>query len=71
MSKNGLSDKFKGTINKAKGEAKELAGNATDNVKLEAKGKADKFKGEAQKITGEAKDNTHKKIDEFKDKFNE
>lgn len=52
----GLSDKLKGTVSKAKGEAKDQFGNATDDHKLQAEGKFDKLKGEAQHTIGEAKD---------------
>lgn len=55
----GLSDKIKGTVNKAKGETKDQIGNATGDTKLQAKGKFDKLKGEAQEKIGEAKDHFH------------
>lgn len=53
---NGLGDKLKGAVNKAKGEAKDQIGNATDNAKLQADGKKDKLKGEVQDRLGKAKD---------------
>jgi len=53
---NGLGDKLKGAVNKAKGEAKDQIGNATDNAKLQADGKKDKVKGEVQDRLGKAKD---------------
>lgn len=52
----GFSDKLKGGINKAKGEAKDQLGNATDDAKLQAEGKVDKLKGAAQEKIGELKD---------------
>ncbi|QFF97431.1 CsbD family protein [Psychrobacillus glaciei] len=52
----GLSDKIKGTVNKAKGETKDQIGNATGDTKLQAKGKLDKLKGEAQQTIGETRD---------------
>ena len=53
---NGLSDKLKGGVNKAKGETKDQVGNATDNSRLQAEGKFDKAKGEVQDTIGEAKE---------------
>jgi len=53
---NGLSDKIKGGVNKAKGETKDQVGNATDNSRLQAEGKFDKGKGEVQNTIGEAKE---------------
>ena len=55
-SNNGLSDKIKGGVNKAKGEVKDQVGNATDNKSLQAEGKIDKAKGHVQEKIGEAKD---------------
>ncbi|MBB6671646.1 CsbD family protein [Cohnella nanjingensis] len=52
----GMSDKVKGAVNKAKGEAKDQWGNATDNPKLQAEGKWDKAKGEVQHRIGEWKE---------------
>lgn len=56
---NGLSDKIKGGVNKAKGETKDQVGNATDNSRLQAEGKFDKGKGEVQHTIGEAKEDTN------------
>ena len=53
--KSSTKDKVKGTFHDAKGKAKEMAGNITDNPKLEAKGKAEKIAGKAQKKIGEVK----------------
>ncbi|NMO94429.1 CsbD family protein [Paenibacillus lemnae] len=53
---NGLGDKVKSGVNKAKGEVKDQIGNATDNHSLQAEGKKDKAKGEAQEKVGEFKD---------------
>ncbi|GIP22030.1 CsbD family protein [Paenibacillus sp. J22TS3] len=53
---NGLGDKIKGSVSKAKGELKDQIGNATDNASLQAEGKADKVKGEIQQKVGEFKD---------------
>jgi uncharacterized protein YjbJ (UPF0337 family) len=56
MNERGYSDKFKSTVNKVKGEAKDQFGNATDDPMLQAEGKLDKLKGEAQEEVGEFKD---------------
>ncbi len=46
----------KSGADKASGAAKEAAGKATDNKKLEAEGKLDKAKGAAREFIGDAKD---------------
>ncbi|MEV5026590.1 CsbD family protein [Paenibacillus sp. LPE1-1-1.1] len=52
---NGLSDKIKSGVSKAKGEVKDQIGNATGNSRLQAEGKKDKLKGEIQEKIGELK----------------
>ncbi|WP_169083950.1 CsbD family protein [Paenibacillus sp. PL91] len=52
---NGLSDKIKSGVSKAKGEIKDQIGNATGNSRLQAEGKKDKLKGEVQEKIGELK----------------
>ncbi|GKW44409.1 MULTISPECIES: CsbD family protein [unclassified Planococcus (in: firmicutes)] len=52
---NGLGDKLKGTVSKAKGEMKDQIGNATDDPKMQRDGKADKLKGKAQDAIGDLK----------------
>ncbi|MCL6604402.1 MAG: CsbD family protein [Paenibacillus sp.] len=52
---NGLSDKIKSGVSKAKGEIKDQIGNATGNTRLQAEGKKDKLKGEVQEKIGELK----------------
>jgi uncharacterized protein YjbJ (UPF0337 family) len=52
---NGLSDKIKSGVSKAKGEVKDQIGNATGNSRLQAEGKKDKLKGEVQEKIGELK----------------
>ena len=52
---NGLSDKIKSGVSKAKGEVKDQIGNATGNTRLQAEGKKDKLKGEIQEKIGELK----------------
>ncbi|WP_422658745.1 CsbD family protein [Paenibacillus sp. EC2-1] len=53
---NGLGDKIKGGVSKAKGEVKDQVGNATNNKSMQAEGKVDKAKGEVQQKVGEVKD---------------
>jgi uncharacterized protein YjbJ (UPF0337 family) len=48
-------DKVKGAFHQAKGKAKALIGEATDNPKLEAKGVAEQLAGKAQTKLGEIK----------------
>ncbi|MDH2331262.1 CsbD family protein [Paenibacillus sp. FSL M7-0802] len=56
MKDNGISDKIKGNVNKAKGEIKDQIGNATNNKSLQAEGKLDKAKGHLQETAGKLKD---------------
>jgi uncharacterized protein YjbJ (UPF0337 family) len=49
-------DKIKGAVNEAVGNAKQGIGNATDNDRLKAEGKAQELKGTAQRGVGEVKD---------------
>lgn len=51
----GLSDKVKSAINKAKGEVKDQVGNAKNDPKLQAEGKVDKAKGDIQEKVAEKK----------------
>lgn len=51
----GMSDKIKAGVSKAKGEVKDQIGNATDNPRLQAEGKKDKLKGEVQEKIGDLK----------------
>ena len=53
--KSSIKDKVKGTYHEAKGAVKEMAGEITDNPKLEAKGKAEKIAGKAQEKVGQVK----------------
>ncbi|MFJ7747589.1 CsbD family protein [Peribacillus sp. NPDC097295] len=52
----GLSDKIKGTVNKAKGETKDQVGNAKNDPHLQTEGKLDKIKGNIQEGIGKVKD---------------
>ena len=53
--KSSIKDKVKGTYHEAKGAVKEMAGEITDNPKLEAKGKAEKIAGKFQEKMGQVK----------------
>jgi uncharacterized protein YjbJ (UPF0337 family) len=46
---------MEGTFHEAKGKVKEMAGQITNNPKLEAKGKAEKIAGKAQEKVGQVK----------------
>ncbi|MDG0814447.1 CsbD family protein [Cohnella rhizosphaerae] len=59
----GWSDKIKGAVNQAKGEAKDQWGNLTDDPGLQARGKWDKAKGKVQEQIGEWKENTKSRTD--------
>ena len=48
-------DNMEGTFHEAKGKVKEMAGQITNNPKLEAKGKAEKIDGKAQEKVGQVK----------------
>lgn len=49
-------DQVKGSLEKAKGSAKETVGKAVGNEKLQAEGAADKTAGAVQKKIGDVKD---------------
>ena len=53
--KSSNQDKVQGTFHEAKGKVKEMAGQITNNPKLEAKGKAEKIDGKAQEKVGQVK----------------
>ena len=53
--KSSMKDKVEGTFHEAKGKVKEVAGEITDNPKLEAKGKAEKIAGKVQEKIGQVK----------------
>jgi uncharacterized protein YjbJ (UPF0337 family) len=53
--KSSTKDKVKGTFHEAKGKVKEMAGEITDNPKLEAQGKVEKIAGKARKKIGQFK----------------
>ena len=53
--KSSMKDKVAGTFHEAKGAVKEMAGELTDNPKLEAKGKTEKIAGKVQEKIGQVK----------------
>jgi len=53
--KSSIRDKAEGAFREAKGKAREMAGQITDNPKLEAKGKAENIAGKAQEKIGQVK----------------
>jgi uncharacterized protein YjbJ (UPF0337 family) len=53
--KSSMKDKVEGTLHEAKGKIKEMAGDLTDNPKLEAEGTAEKIAGKVQKKMGQVK----------------
>jgi uncharacterized protein YjbJ (UPF0337 family) len=53
--KSSIRDKAEGTFHEVKGKVKEMAGNITDNPKLETKGKAEKIAGKVQERVGQVK----------------
>jgi len=52
----GVEDRTEGTMDKAKGKAKEAVGDMTDNERLEREGKRDQAEGTAEKAKGHLKD---------------
>jgi uncharacterized protein YjbJ (UPF0337 family) len=53
-------EQIEGAAQKAMGSAKETAGKAVGNEKLQAKGIGDKAAGAAKQAFGDAKDTVHK-----------
>lgn len=63
----GTGDKLKGMAQKAKGQAKETWGDATNDERVEAEGKMDQAKGHGTEFKGDAKsalDRAGDKVDE-------
>ena len=52
--KSSIRDKAEGTFHEVKGKVKEVAGELSDNPKLEAKGTYEKIAGKVQEIIGQA-----------------
>jgi len=53
--KSSKKDKTEGKFHQMKGRIKEVAGDLTDNPKLEAEGAVEKMSGQAQEKMGEVK----------------
>ena len=53
--KSSTKDKVKGAFHEAKGAVKAMAGEITDNPKLETKGKSEKLAGKVQEKIGQVK----------------
>ena len=53
--KSSTRDKAEGAFHKTKGKVKEMAGEITDDPKLEAEGKAEKIAGKVQEKVGKTK----------------
>ena len=53
--KSGTKDQAEGAFHELKGKAKEIAGKATDNPKLEAEGTGEKIAGKVQGKIGQVK----------------
>ena len=53
--KSSTKDRAEGTFHQAKGKIKEVAGEITDNPKLEIRGKVEKIAGQLQEKVGKAK----------------
>jgi uncharacterized protein YjbJ (UPF0337 family) len=51
----GTKDQAEGTFHKIKGKIKEVAGELSDNPKLEAEGTVEKITGEVQEKIGQVK----------------
>jgi uncharacterized protein YjbJ (UPF0337 family) len=54
--KSSTKDKAEGKYHEVKGKIKEMAGELTDNPKLEAEGTSEKMAGKVQKKIGEVKE---------------
>ena len=52
--KSSIRDQTEGKFHEAKGKVKEMAGEITDNPKLEGKGKAEKIAGNVRCVFGPA-----------------
>ena len=53
--KSSTKDKAEGKFHEAKGKVKEMAGEITDNPKLEARGAGEKIAGKVQEKIGQVK----------------
>ena len=57
-------DRVEGSIEQAKGKAKEIAGKVTGDSKLESEGKAQKFAGKVQNTVGGIKDAVKQSVED-------
>jgi uncharacterized protein YjbJ (UPF0337 family) len=53
--KSSIRDKAEGTFHEVKGKVKEVAGELSDNTKLEAEGTSERIAGKVQKKIGQIK----------------
>jgi len=56
MTMSGRDDKVKGTVEEAKGKAKQAWGDLTDNEETRAEGQTDEAKGKGRQSLGNLKD---------------
>jgi uncharacterized protein YjbJ (UPF0337 family) len=61
-----LKDKTSGTLDQAKGKAKEAVGNATDDERTKREGQLDQAQGEAKNAAEDAKDKAGDALDKLK-----
>jgi uncharacterized protein YjbJ (UPF0337 family) len=59
----GDRDRIEGTVEEAKGQAKQAWGDMTDDERMKAEGMLDEAKGRAQQFLGDIKD----KVDDIRD----
>jgi uncharacterized protein YjbJ (UPF0337 family) len=57
-------DRIQGSVEQAKGKAKEIAGKVTGDTKLESKGKAQKVGGKIQNTVGGMKDTIKEAVED-------
>jgi uncharacterized protein YjbJ (UPF0337 family) len=55
IQKSGNQDRFEGTLHEVKGRIKEVAGNLSDNPKLQVEGTVEKIAGKVQSKVGQIK----------------
>ncbi len=58
-----------GSMDEAKGKAKQAVGDLTDNDDLRREGKVDEKSGQAKEMLGDLKDKAEDAIDKVKDKL--
>jgi uncharacterized protein YjbJ (UPF0337 family) len=56
MTDSGMKDRAEGTIDEAKGKAKQAWGDLSDDDKMKAEGMLDEVKGKAEQVWGDIKD---------------